>query len=534
MDRLLEWTRHPAVTPKTAWAVLRKIDGADALLGTLALLALRQCLRGRGSPLIWIAAAFFVIGLRLLVSPCFRRRTTGALRQSWNDLEAFAADGKKLPWRGAFVFALLPVAVLYLSNDWYAGTLDSRPVIPTSVSLLNDGDFELSEFSSPRRLAAVCPEMAANPALTCIYGPLPYFFAQTRTGIYSRYPSGMAAFALPVVAAARLAGARLYQTHVILRLEKLTAGLVAASSAALFLLIALHLAPFRPALAMTLILASGSALYSTASQALWQHDGVIFWTLVLLLIEFRRTNCPSRVGMVLQGIACGMMLGCRVTALLVLGPFFLWILVREPKRALATFEIGLLAFAPWAMLGLIAYDSPVGLYGAVNHPWWWAKRIGYHWYAVLFSPGRGLIVYQPWIVLGWTALLPAVRRRLAAVGRVRGPAGWVWFCLAAVTAEVALISSWRMWGGGICWGSRLLTDVVPLCALLCVKPVAVFWQHTMGKRLVLAVGLLSFWLHVSGIHFKALRWNDGTPNLDHHQKRMKSWSDPPFLFVKLR
>ena len=59
---------------------------------------------------------------------------------------------------------------------------------------------------------------------------------------------------------------------------------------------------------------SPHAWYSTVGQGLWQHDGVILWSLVLLLVEFSRGRGGSAAGLRLQGLAAGCMLACRLSA----------------------------------------------------------------------------------------------------------------------------------------------------------------------------------------------------------------------------
>src|SRR5204863_8925176 len=90
--------------------------------------------------------------------------------------------------------------------------------------------------------------------------------------------------------------------------------------------------------------------------------------------------------------------------------------------------------------------------------------------AVLLSPGRGLLVYQPWIMLIALNLLPDLRGDRIAPDRAAAPPGWAAYCIGALVLHLALISSWKCWWGGYCWGSRLAAEAVPLMALLCLKP----------------------------------------------------------------
>src|SRR5205823_3389017 len=108
-------------------------------------------------------------------------------------------------------------------------------------------------------------------------------------------------------------------------------------------------------------------------------------------------------------------------------------------------------------------------------PWLWAKDFWTGLHGALISPARGLLVYQPWIALATLAFVPSIRRRFSEIKRARVPAGWELVCGTAAMLYVPLVAAWAMWWGGWCWGSRLLSEAVPLFALLCVKPVAALW-----------------------------------------------------------
>jgi hypothetical protein len=336
-------------------------------------------------------------------------------------------------------------------------------------------------------------------------------------------------FVLPVAAIAHLVGADLDRPHVHDRLEKWTAAWIAASCLGLFFVLALHLAPASPAWIATWILGTGSVLFTTVGQALWQHGGVMLWCLCALWIEFRGSERPVMWGGMVQGFAFAMMLACRLSSVVMIVPFFVWVLLRSPARALA---LGLwtgLAFAPWAVLHTSIYGTVLGPSTGQLAASNWLQTPAGSLAAVLVSPGRGVLVYQPWIVLAALSLLPALRRRTGLVDRVRAPRGWTQYCVAAIALHLVLISSWKCWWGGYCWGSRLAAETVPLFALLCVRPIAFLWDCRLGKGVVIAFALLSALLHVPAIYLRSADWN-GRVDVDHHVEMLWSWSDPPFLY----
>jgi hypothetical protein len=498
-------------TQQTAWRVrlpLLALGAGDWLSCAVLLLALWPCLAGIGPPFPWLVLALLLPGARLLASGAYRAR----LSRLWRQLDEAAGARGKVPWLAAVVFAGLPAVPLYLLGDRPAGALDSAPVVPSAISLVRQGDWELSEFVPAGRRDS-----------------LPYYLTRTCCGVYSCYSSGMVPFALPAVLAARCLGADLDSPKVLRRLEKWTAAWVACACLSLFFLLALRLAPPAPALATTALLATGSVLYTVVGQGLWQHGGIVLWMLLILLVEFH-LKTPERVGWgaLVQGAAAGLLVATRLTSVAFLVPFGLWLLWRTPRRGFVVPVVALLVFAPWAYLYYALYGTPWGPSSVQLGEGHWSADLFTSLAGILVSPARGLFVYQPWLLLGLALLVPTVRRHRLARSSDDEPPGWRWLFASVIVGQLVLIAAWRNWWGGHSWGSRLLTEIVPLLALLCVRPVAVLWQYRPSARLIVAVGLLSFALHVSGALLGCRSWNV-QHNPDENQAALWDWSDAPFF-----
>ncbi len=277
-------------------------------------------------------------------------------------------------------------------------------------------------------------------------------------------------------------------------------------------------------MASTLLLAVGSALFSTCGQALWQQGGVIFWMLVVLFVEFRRSVRPVRGGTWLQGVACAMMLACRLSASLLVVSFGAWVLVREPRRAVRVALAAAVAFVPWAILHASLYGTPLGPSVGLLAREAWFGTVSEGLKGVLFSPARGLFVYQPWLLGGLAfSLFLWMRRRCPGAG----PAGWGWFCLTATALHLALIGTWGCWWGGHCWGSRLTAEIVPLLALLCVPAVAQLISGQAGRLVLALLVVLSFALHASAVFKHADNWNNYVNW--RNPAVLWSWSHAPFM-----
>jgi hypothetical protein len=252
---------------------------------------------------------------------------------------------------------------------------------------------------------------------------------------------------------------------------------------------------------------------------LWQHGGVIFWCLSAFFMEVHFLGRHSARISVLQGIFLAMMLACRPSAGIILAIMLAWIGLRSMRRGVFVAVGVAIGVLPWAIL----YES---VYGAMIGPSQSQMASG-NWalsrdsvLGVLISPARGLFVYQPWLLLG--VLLPLCKRTPTecAAESAKAPSGWIWCCTASIVLQVLLVANWKCWWGGACWGSRLLADVVPFAALLCLRPTRCLTQRRWGIRVLVVFGLLSAGLHFCMMHNLSVR--PGTGN------NVWNWTQMPF------
>ena len=283
-----------------------------------------------------------------------------------------------------------------------------------------------------------------------------------------------------------------------LRLEKITAAMVAALCLGLFFLTACCLGSAQAAAAATFLLAVSSSLYTTVGLGLWQHGGVVFWTLVALLVEFATAGTPSRKGSVIQGMACAALLTCRPTAALLVAGLGLWIFLRSPRRAFLTVAVAAIAFLPCIALYESLYGNPLGPLtiplGMTGSEWRFGRvdttcrRVRVPWPRPVGVPAVGGPVAASF---GSRGPSPGSR------ARDRGqPAGWMAYCLIIPAMHCLVISAWHDWSGGYCWGSRLLTDIIPLLGLLSVPAIECLWRSPRTRTVVLALAVLGALTHI--------------------------------------
>jgi hypothetical protein len=415
----------------------------------------------------------------------------------------------------AVVGVVIPVTVIQANTTHHVWTGDTMPVVPTVVQLWQHGNRDLTGY---------LPGNGYYRWDVC--GPgRPYFVREVpgAPGLYSTYPAGMEVFAWPGVLFAAALEFDLNDDTVQQWVEKLSASLLGGLCLGLFFLAALRVGPPPAALAVTWLLATGSVFTTTIGMLLWQQGGIVFWSLVVLLVELRSFGRVGWKGAVVQGIACGMMLACRPSAATFLVPFGVWVLARDWRRGLFVPAVAGLAFLPWAAVYQSLYRNPFGpAMGFLSERWFPGENVA----GVLFSPGRGLLVFQPWVLL--LAML-AWRPAREAEGYTF-PRGWPVFAAGVFACHTLLIGSWPVWWGGFCYGSRLMAEVVPVAGLLAVRPAAFLFRTRWGWAVVAAVGLLGFAVHAPCAYYDAWLWNALPISADAHPERHWDWSRPPFLY----
>lgn len=478
-------------------------------------------LRGNGRHATWVWVSFAPVLVGLLFDPGYRFWWQRLFWQGWRQVRKYAlraGDSQRdrlprLPILASLLFVAGPLLAIYLLNNSVIDSNDTKPAVLTAISLVSDVNLDIGEFYLDETGQPLPDEM------------LPYNVRIVQERRLSNYPVGMTVPSVPVVLLSRLVGAKLETEKVQLRIEKLVGSIVAALAMGIFFLIALHLAPAWPALIGTYLLALGSTMFSTNSLGVWQHGGVVLWSLMILLIEFRKPATFS-VGTVLQAICCAMLLMTRLSSgvfILLLG---VWVLIRQPSRAITLGLFSAAAALPWVLLNLTHYDNLVGPSGQQMEGSRWGNPFDSALLGVLFSPSRGLFIYQPWVVL----VLISAALGFAPLRRwkVRAP-GWWLVCGLTLLTHVLLVAAWTMWWGGHCWGSRLLAGVIPLGGLLAMPAIARLWQKQAGRVALIVLLMLSTLPHWPRVFTDARHWNVEPTNVDEHPERLWSWSDSPLL-----
>jgi hypothetical protein len=395
------------------------------------------------------------------------------------------------------------------------------------------------------------------------HGPdgIPHFFVETARGhVSSTYPIGNAVLTFPVYFLFFIAIkiAEFYQSFqagqtvdllnltdqafegALQHYEKLAAISVASFSAVIFYFI--NRLKFNGAIALfsTFIFAFATSTWMTGSQGLWQHgsSNLVVLCIIFCLFKANRSEGKNRkILLVLTGIFCGLLPGVRSTSLLyAVGAivYAVWIYRREALYLLLGLP-SILISASWNIYyfgfglsklvigGYSRYDSADTSF-TDSYFIWTGQQFLRGFLGLLVSPSRGLFVFTPVSLVA----VPGLRQL------------WAWrsakdekLLLCLTVAAIGIFFQYcffRVWTAGACYGTRYLTDILPVLCLLISYGIAgamARWQRGQHRfpRLKLAVltGLIVWSTFTQAVGaFGSTNW-DGIPVGS--EERVWQWSD---------
>ena len=335
--------------------------------------------------------------------------------------------------------------------------------------------------------------------------------------VCSVFPPGMGLLALPFFLPAIIAGLPALDLGLLLRVGHVAAAFY-ETIAALFLWATLRrLVSERAALALVLLYFLGTSVRTVASQALWQHPGVhlaVALTLFLVLHErWLSLRAEFFAGLAL-GVGGVVRQTTAIAAAGIAGPR-----VRATIVTLAGAAIGIL---PLLVFNWLAYGSPFEQGYGVK-PFDTNPLEGT--FGLLFSPSRGLFVYEPWALLG----LGGLGMARFAKGRIAERLGtmtlvWMFFLIA--------YSTYAEWWGGRVFGPRFLDDLAPVLILGLAWAIrSGGFAHPIMRALLWISAAWSLLIFNAAAFVYDQKWDTLPVNVNDDPSKLFSWSDPQWLAV---
>lgn len=282
--------------------------------------------------------------------------------------------------------------------------------------------------------------------------------------VYSKYGYGASLFALPFYALA------FYLPFSGLMQVTLLSSAVAVALTAALVYLALRRLSFSPLIAVTSALLFGLATPAWVyAKEFWSEP----FTALTLFAAFYFLLCyrsrPSDRDALLAGFWLGLAIAVRTTNVLLVPLYAVYAFGltstnhapqnRAPRiqtRRLLVFFVPILLFILSVLLyNWIRFQNPLTTGYRPDETF--SNNILLGAYGLLFSPGKGLFVYAPFL-----AALPFGVWQFKK--RFRPELGLILFLFATY---LILFSAWYYWWGGTNWAARFLVPTLPFLALLC-------------------------------------------------------------------
>lgn len=359
----------------------------------------------------------------------------------------------------AFWLALLLFAVYLLSFSGQIYSADGLSMFSVTESLVKRGEFNTDQLWT---LFKARNEIAADGES------------------YAKYGYGPSLFGAPLYALAlAVPGLGLVQTTL------LTSAVAIALAGALLYLSARRLA-FSQGVALGTALLFGLATPAWVyAKQLWSepYGLVTLLAAFYFLLRFRQEG--RGIAALAGGLALGLAMATRVTNAALVPVFALYGFCgawndRQARRGLVLFLAALAGMAATiAWYDAVRYGSPFATGYRADETFDNPLFLGI--YGLLFSPGKGLFVYAPFLaVLPFSFALFFRRWRREAL-----------LIAAVFVFYVVLFSAWYYWWGGTNWSPRFLVPTLPFLVLATAPALELIAQgaraNARAYRILLAV-----------------------------------------------
>lgn len=404
---------------------------------------------------------------------------------------------------------LMVVIVRQAPVDYTDG--DTEHVLLTAQALLEHGTIKLDNYIAQAESAKVL---------------------EVNGHRYSYQPLGTSLFALPAVWVANLRGHDMADQASQASLQKDLAAMTVAASFVLMALVARYFVGTAASVLVAMAFTLGSSIASTMGAALWSHNLAIVFTLaaLLLLVRDAQGRLHVRWAYLLGGLLFAAYL-VRPTQLAgvvaVFGYLVIWrrsLLLRAALGFLL--PLGLLLTFFWIEYGqVLPYYYQTGRLRSWPTP----QRL----YGLFLSPGRGLLIYNPFLILLLPGLIFSIRR---LIGKPL-----FWLSIGWLALYGGAVSLWAYWWGGWSFGSRMLVDALPALLLLTL----LIWQdmQTAASPRLRSLASVTFAvLALAGVFVNTVQglynpwtrtwnaWYDVTEDVGYRDEAyMFDWRYPQFL-----
>lgn len=431
----------------------------------------------------------------------------------------------------AFLSICLFYFLAYTVNGRYIGAGDCVPAMFIPVAIARGDGPWLDRYES---------------FLKSDLGQLPGYCELSRGHVVSRYPIGPALVLSPFVIPQVIFWDQLQpgwdqnpeQLQMIAkRIIKTSAAMVCSIAMGLLWLWLKLMLNVRYAFLLSLTTGLGSGVWSTASQAGWQHGPALFCLMMSVILMSFWGNCVWVA--CFSGFFAGMIVVCRTVDLPI--ALSLWVaslFLDKSQRRGFSLAAGLTALI-WAGWNIYFFDHLTGGYSEIEKMHGWAHGVKGSWSTpvwtglagTLFSPSHGLLVYSPWVLFSMMGMVGILKSRHDFRLRLLQ-------CLSlSLPFTLLLYSKYSCWWAGHCFGARFWIDSSPILTALGGMAFHNIWiesklSSSYQKRFLPFGGvvfmLFTLWailLQSVAVWTYPTTWHSVPTNVDRDHQRLWDWKD---------
>lgn len=313
---------------------------------------------------------------------------------------------------------------------------------------------------------------------------------------YAKYGYGTSLFAVPLYALAL----HLPFDLGLIQTTLLTSSIVVALTGALVFLSARRLKFSRDVSIVAALLFGLATPAWVYAKQFWSEPYALFTLFAAFYFLQRfRAGLRSRDALV-AGVALGLAVATRLTNAALI-PIFMWygfadgLRDARTRRGLAWFTFTLALFAlSIAWYDWVRYGHPLSTGYRADETFNTPFLLGA--YGLLFSPGKGLFLYVPFLVaLGLS--LPLFFKRAQRETTL---------ILLTFAFYLFTFSTWYYWWGGTNWGPRFLVPTLPFLVLMITPAIELAKTKKLFAIVFSVLSLLAFYFQLLGITIPALAY----------------------------
>lgn len=313
-------------------------------------------------------------------------------------------------------------------------------------------------------------------------------------------------------------------------LEKLSASFFASISVVLFFLLMKQLSVSNKiSLFFSLLFAFSTQTFSTSSQHLWQQDFANLFLITSLLFFLKGSDAHKRGKFYFLSLIFAVLsFYSRITFIFVPLVFLLTIAKLDRRNTWVYSLLTLSGISLLLLYNLYFFNSLVGGYGTYTKYFSLSadNNIFLNLLGVLFSPGRGALMYTPLSIIALLSIvfykkfmsLPLIMRRIWQIN----------YLLLVFT--VLINSFYGIWWGGNTWGDRNLAYIAVSTILICFFLFKLFNRREWILFSLTVLSIYSFFLQVIGVFYYPRGFYDQYPiSISEDKKRLWNLVDNPII-----